>query len=388
MRPLEGVRVLDLSRLLPGPFGSLVLADLGAQVDKVEDAGSGDYLRHMPPQRAGASIAFHALNRGKRSAIIDLKKPEGVYAFERLLGHYDVLFEQFRPGVLERLGLGHDRLRAKYPPLIICALTGYGQNGPLASRAGHDLNYLARSGILGAHGPADGPPQVAGFQLADVSGGMWCAIAILAALRKRDQSGEGEFCDIAMTDGVLGFATMSLTAALAGEAGSRGDESLSGGLAPYNTYLSKDGAVITLCSLEPKFWMAFCAATGLTAEMSALLPGPHQEQLKQTVAEVFRSKTRSEWEAFAEEHDCCVEPMVELREVGQDANLRARGLLFEQQVDGTSVPQFRTPVTPASTDFSPAPKSGEHTREIFTEAGFSEEEIDALYRHEAIGPKS
>ncbi|MFS8064857.1 MAG: CaiB/BaiF CoA transferase family protein, partial [Byssovorax sp.] len=263
MRPLADVRVLDLSRLLPGPFATLVLADLGASVDKIEDAGGGDYLRVMPPQVAGESVAFQLLNRGKRSAVLDLKKPEGKAAFLRLLGSYDVLFEQFRPGVLDRLGLGHAALRAAHPRLIICALTGYGQTGPLAQRAGHDLNYLARSGVLGAQGPSDRPPQVPGFQLADVSGGLWSVIAIQAALIERARTGLGTFIDIAMTDGVLGFAITAMASALAGDPAPRGEEPLTGGIAPYNTYTSSDGHPMTLASLEPKFWMSFCAATGL-----------------------------------------------------------------------------------------------------------------------------
>ncbi|HHH12138.1 MAG TPA: CoA transferase, partial [Sorangium sp.] len=158
MTPLDDVRVLDLTRLIPGPFATVVLRDLGAQVDKVEDGGAGDYLRQLPPQQGGANAGFHSLNRGKRSVVINLKTPAGKAAFERLLARYDVLFEQFRPGVLARLGLSHQRLRQRYPRLIICALTGYGQHGPLRDRAGHDLNYLARAGLLALQGPADGPP--------------------------------------------------------------------------------------------------------------------------------------------------------------------------------------------------------------------------------------
>src|SRR5262249_25285442 len=188
-----------------------------------------------------------------------------------LLGTYDVLFEQFRPGVLGRLGIGHADLRAAHPRLVICALTGYGQTGALATRAGHDLNYLARAGVLGAQGPADGPPTVPGFQVADISGGMWCVIAILAALAERARTGEGQVLDIAMTDGVLGFATTALGAAMAGSPPARGGEALSGGIAPYNTYLSKDGHPITLAALEPKFWMTFCAAVGIEASMEAFL---------------------------------------------------------------------------------------------------------------------
>ncbi|MBW2459248.1 MAG: CoA transferase [Deltaproteobacteria bacterium] len=376
---LSGVRVLDLSRLIPGPFGTLVLSDLGAQVDKVEPIGQGDYLRHFPPVRAGASVAFHALNRGKRSAYLDLKSPAGQEAFGRLVGAYDVLMDQFRPGVLDRLGLGHEQLLERHPELIVCALTGYGQTGPLRDRAGHDLNYLARSGVLGLQGPKGSPPQVPGFQMADVSGGMWCVIAILAALRRRDVSGHGEICDIAMTDGVLGFAAYSLTAALAGEPYERGGEALTGGLAPYQTYVSKDGVAMTLASLEPKFWLTFATATGLEPDGVALLVGEHQEGLKARLAEVFRSRTKDEWLAFAASHDCCVEPVVAPEDLASEAHHQARGLLTEGLVDGERVPYFRTPVTGRDEPIVPAPKAGEHTREILAEAGFDETEIEALF---------
>ena len=384
MQPLRGIRVLDLTRLIPGPFGSLVLADLGAQVDKIEDAGAGDYLRYSQPQRAGDSVAFAALNRGKRSAVVDLKKPAGQVAVERLLGHYDVLFEQFRPGVLERLGLGHDKLRQRYPRLIICALTGYGQGAPLSQRAGHDLNYLARAGVLGAQGPADRPPQVPGVQLADVSGGMWSAIAILAALRQRDQTGGGQICDIAMTDGVLGFATLQISAALAGESQVRGQEVLTGGVAPYNTYRSKDGVPMTLASLEPKFWLAFATATGLSPDLSALLPGDHQDALREQIAAVFAARSRQEWLDFAATHDCCVEPVLSPEEIASDEHLRARGLIYEQPLSEGSVPLFRTPVGDRSIVPAPPPRKGEHTRVIFEEAGFTSDEIAALVTAKAI----
>lgn len=380
MRPLSDVRVLDLSRLLPGPFATLVLADLGATVDKVEDTGGGDYLRLTPPQIAGESVAFHLLNRGKRSMVLDLKKPEGREAMKRLVGSYDVLFDQFRPGVLGRLGLGHDALRAAHPRLVICALTGYGQAGELSQKAGHDLNYLARSGVLGAHGPKDGPPQVPGFQMADFSGGMWCVVAILAALAERARTGQGQVLDIAMTDGVLPFATTALGAALAGQAVGRGDESLTGGIAPYNTYLSKDGHPITLAALEPKFWMAFCAGAGIEPNMEALLPGPHQVALKHRVAEVFASRTREEWAKISAELDCCIEPMLTPAEAAADPHLTSRGLFFKMQTPRGEVPQFRTPVTPRDEAFAPPPRSGEHTRAILREGGLADDEIEALLK--------
>jgi crotonobetainyl-CoA:carnitine CoA-transferase CaiB-like acyl-CoA transferase len=376
--PLEGVRVLDLTRLIPGPFASMVLADLGARVDKIEDAGAGDYLRHMPPQRGGASLGFHALNRGKRSAVLNLKNPAGRDAFERLLGSYDVLFEQFRPGVLARLGLPHERMRELHPKLVICALTGYGQDGPLAQRAGHDLNYLARSGVLAFQGPHDGPAQPPGFQMADISGGLWSVIAILAALRRRETSGEGEVCDVAMSEGTLGFATLGVVSALAGLPTPRGAETLTGGIAPYGCYSSSDGATVTLGSLEPKFWMTFCAAVELEPDPTALLAGPHQHAMQQRLRELFASKTADEWRELSQQHDCCLEVALAADEIGTDPHLKARGMFFTIDHEGEAMPQFRTPVTPRDREFAPAPGKGAHTRAILSDAGFGPDEIDAL----------
>jgi crotonobetainyl-CoA:carnitine CoA-transferase CaiB-like acyl-CoA transferase len=380
MRPLQGIRVLDLSRLLPGPFATLVLADLGATVDKIEDTGGGDYLRHLPPHVGGESVAFQLLNRGKRSAVLDLKKPEARAAMKRLVRTYDVLFDQFRPGVLARLDLGHEALRADHPRLIVCALTGYGQTGALRSRAGHDLDYLARAGILGAQGPAGAAPQVPGFQLADISGGMWCVIAIQAALAERARTGQGAVLDIAMTDGVLGFNAMAVGAALAGHAGERGAEPLTGGIAPYQTYLSSDGHPIALGALEPKFWSAFCAGAGIEADMTALLPGPHQAAIKEKVAAVFARRTRAEWARFGEEHDCCVEPVLAPSEIATDPHLASRELFFALSTPRGEVPQLRTPVTPKDERFLPPPRMGEHTRAVLEEGGLLPAEVDELIR--------
>lgn len=378
MRPLQDLRVLDLTRLLPGPFATLVLADLGAAVDKIEDAGGGDYLRFMAPQVAGESAAFQLLNRGKRSAVLDLKKPEAKAAFLRLVRGYDVVFEQFRPGVLDRLGLGHDVLRRDNPRLIVCALTGYGQTGELAQRAGHDLNYLARSGILGAQGPHNGPPQVPATQLADVSGGLWSVIAILGALRERDRTGQGCVLDIAMTDGILAFASTAVAAALAGEAVRRGDEPLSGGIAAYQTYLASDGHPMTLAALEPKFWMSFCAGVGIEASLDGLMPGPHQPAMKAKLAAIFAQRTRAEWITFAEGRDCCLEPVLDPSEIQADPHLQSRGLLFSLDTPRGPVPQLRLPITPRDLAPTPPPRKGEHTRAILHDAGLTGDEITHL----------
>ncbi len=381
MSALEGIRVLDLTRLLPGPLATLVLADLGATVDKVEDAGMGDYFRMSPPIVGPMGAGFQGLNRGKRSLILDLKKPEGVEALQRLACEYDVLFEQFRPGVMDRLGLSHQSLLELNPKLIVCALTGYGQDGPLRDRAGHDLNYLARSGLLGLGGPTTGAPQIPPFQLADVSGGLWSVIAILAALQERQHTGRGKIIDIAMVDSVIPFATVQLAKLFGGEMPERGNEVLTGGSGIYGTYETKDGEAIAIGALEPKFSSKFLKGAGIDADASVVFPGPHQEAFKARVTEVFKSRTRAEWEAFADEHDCCLEPVLRPDEIKDDPHLKARGLFFEVDTPAGPVGQYRTPVTPRMAEGEsprPAPAQGEHGEAILREAGFSSDEIEAL----------
>ena len=265
---LAGLRVLDLSRLLPGGFCSLLLADMGADVVKVEDTAAGDYLRWAEPRHEGADptaggAMFLALNRGKRSLRIDLKTPQGVDVLLRLARDADVLLESFRPGVLDRLGAGHARLREENPRLVVCAITGYGQDGPFAGRAGHDIDYLARAGLLGLTGAADGPPVQAAGQIADVGGGaLMAAFGILAALRERDRSGEGQVVDVSMTDGALSWLAMDAARVLAGAAPpARGRQELAGGLLCYRPYRCADGWV-ALGALEPKFWRAWCEGVG------------------------------------------------------------------------------------------------------------------------------
>ncbi len=273
MRPLADVRVLDLSRLLPGPFATLVLADLGASVDKIEDAGGGDYLRAMPPQVAGESVAFQLLNRGKRSAVLDLKKPEGKAAFLRLLGSYDVLFEQFRPGVLDRLGLGHAALRAAHPRLIICALTGYGQTGPSPTAPATISTTSLAAASSAPTAPPTAPPgpglparrrQRRHVERDRHSSRLDGARPHRPGRRDRHRHDRRRPRLRRDRDGQR----------LRRSPQTRGAETLTGGIAPYNTYTSRDGHPMTLAALEPKFWMSFCAGTGLEGTLEALIPGP------------------------------------------------------------------------------------------------------------------
>jgi alpha-methylacyl-CoA racemase len=371
---LAGVRVLDLSRLLPGPFATGVLADMGAEVDKIEDPHQGDYLRGLPPMVGGQNAAFAILNRGKRSGVLDLKDPRGVDALRKILPRYDVLFEQFRPGVLARLGLAPEALMQQHPRLIVCSLTGYGQTGPMRDRAGHDLNYLARAGLLGATGPEEGIPFPPGFQVADVSGGLWSVIAILGALRERDRTGKGAHLDIAMSEGTLPFAIMSIANALAGAGRAHGSEVLTGGIAPYCTYRTKDGRAVALSALEPKFWIAFGHHAGVSASLEDLMPGPHQATKKSELEKLFAERTLAEWVAWAEGKDVLLEPVLTPDEAIADAHLVARRMF----VDGPNGRTLRTPVTPVEAARKPSPNAGEHTREILRDGGLADDAIAQL----------
>jgi crotonobetainyl-CoA:carnitine CoA-transferase CaiB-like acyl-CoA transferase len=383
--PLAGVRVLDLSRLLPGPFASLVLADLGAEVDKIEDPGAGDYMRLMPPLVGELGAAFQLLNRGKRSAVIDLKSKAGQALLLELLPRYDVLIESFRPGVLARLGLGYDVLSARHPGIVVCAISGYGQDGPLAHRAGHDLNYLARAGVLGLSGPEGQAPQVPPVQLADIGGGALFAVSgILAALLARATTGRGRFVDVSMNEGALVFGTFGLAGAFGGDDFGPGGGPLSGGIAPFSCYRTKDGRAMALAALEPKFWMAFCASVGMEAGMEALVPGPHQAGWRARLTELFAARTFAEWTAHAEAGDFCLEPVLLPGEVPSDAHLRARRAIVDlpDGVGGT-LPHLRTPGAPPPTR-ADAPPKGRDTDAVLRDAGLEPARIAALRSEGAI----
>jgi alpha-methylacyl-CoA racemase len=394
--PLEGVRVLDLSRLLPGGFCSLLLADFGADVLKVEDTGMGDYVRWAPPHYEGAadsarSAMFLALNRNKRSIRVNLKEPEGREILLRLAREYDVLLESFRPGVLDRLGVGYERLREENPGLVYCAITGYGQDGPYTQRSGHDMNYLGLIGLLGLTGQPGGPPVQPAGQIADLGGGaLMAAFGILAALRERDRSGQGQLVDVSMADGALAWLAMVAARYFAdGHAPHRGELELAGGIICYRPYECADGWV-TLGALEPKFWQAFCRGVGRKEliEQQFAAPGspPHAE-----VEAIFRQRTREEWRAFASEHDCCLEPVLELDEALASQLVREREMVVELDQPGAgAVRQLAPPVklgrTPAEVR-SPGPVLGEHTDEVLAGLGYSDSEVAALKESGAVaGP--
>ncbi len=390
-RPLEGVRVLDLTRLLPGGFCTLLLADLGADVLKVEDPAGGDYIRWMPPYYGGdadradgvASAYFLALNRNKRSLKLDLKQREGRDILVRLAEDHDVLVESFRPGVMERLGVGYDALAERNPRLVYCAISGYGQNTPMRDRSGHDTNYLALAGLLGLTGRRNGPPIQSAGQIADLGGGgLMAAVGILAALHERERSGAGQVVDISMTDGALAWLAMVIARYFCeGEKPQRGDLELAGGIVCYSPYKTKDGGWVSLGALEPKFWHNWCDGVRRPDLKDRQFDHPSSETGKK-VAAVFRRRTRDEWTAFAAEHDCCLEPVLDLDEALAHEQTVARGMVVElDQPQIGPVRQVGFPIalsrTPAAIG-RPAPALGEQTDEVLESIGYDGERIQEL----------
>jgi alpha-methylacyl-CoA racemase len=388
--PLSDVRVLDLTRLLPGGFCSLLLADFGADVVKVEDTGMGDYVRWAPPYYGGEeqqalgtrSALYLALNRGKRSIRLDLKSERGRDAFLRLAREYDVVLESFRPGVLDKLGCGYAVLREANPRLVYCAITGYGQTGPNTQRAGHDMNYLGLNALLGLTGEPEGRPIQSAGQIADLGGGaLMAAFGVMAALRERERSGAGQLVDVSMTDGALAWLAMVAAQYLCdGELPQRGRGNLNGGIACYLPYEAADGWV-TCGALEPKFWRNLCEGIGRPDLVDKQFAAPDSQD-GQAIAAVFRERTRSEWKAFNDEHDAMIEPILDLDETLESELVRERGMLVEvEQPELGSVRLLGLPVrfsrTPGDAT-RPAPALGEHTEQVLAEAGFSTEEVTSL----------
>jgi crotonobetainyl-CoA:carnitine CoA-transferase CaiB-like acyl-CoA transferase len=385
--PLSGLRVLDLTRLLPGGFCTLLFADMGAEVLKVEDTGMGDYVRWAPPYYEGAedsakSALYLSLNRGKRSIRLNLKEEKGREVLLRLVREYDVLIEGNRPGVMDRLGVGYERLAQENPALVYCAITGYGQDGPYRDRSGHDMNYLGLVGLLGLTGEKDGPPVQAAGQIADLGGGgLMAAFSILAALRERDQSGKGQFVDVSMADGALSWLGMVAGRYFAEQVTpKRGDLELAGRLICYRPYACGDGWV-TLGALEPKFWQAWCRGVGRDDLIEKQFEAPGSDAHAE-VERIFLERTRDEWTTFASQHDCCLEPVLELDEALASELVRAREMVVELDQPGTEgVKQLGFPVkfsrTPAGPQ-GPGPVLGADTEDVLREAGYSDDQIAAL----------
>lgn len=375
--PLSGVRVLDLSRLLPGPWATWQLVAMGADVLRVESPGVGDYARLTPPMIGGASALFTVLNRGKRSITVDLKTAAGRQLVLELADRADVVFEQFRPGVLDRLGLGWEVLRARKADAILCSLTGYGQTGPLATAAGHDMNYQALAGVLHLQGTADAP-TLSTPPMADLAGASAAVSAVLGALLHRERAGEGQHLDVSLTEAVGAFAAPFLAgwnAAVAqGDApAGRGEALLDGGLAQYSVYRTKDGGHLAVGALEPKFFARFAGVCGHPEWMQVpALPGPRQAELKDAVARAVAGRTREEWEEALSGIDCCVTVVRRPDELAAVQHFRERGALEER--GGVSWPA--SVLGPALT--GPPVEPGADTDAVLAELGYGPKKVATL----------
>jgi len=346
MLPLSGVRVLDFSTLLPGPMATLLLAEAGAEVIKIERPQSGEELRQYQPRFGDASVPFAMLNRGKRSISIDLKAPEAIDRLRPLIEAADIVVEQFRPGVMDRLGLGYAALSKINPRVIYCAITGFGQAGPKAQIAAHDLNYQAAAGLLSISAGADGAPVVPSALIADIAGGAYPAVMnILLALLQRQHTGQGCKLDVAMTDGLFPFLYWGMGNATAtGHWPRRGGEKLSGGSPRYQIYRTKDGRHLAVAPLEEKFWQSFCEAIDLPAAARDDRKDPMATI--RTVREIIVQRTADEWMAHFEGKDVCVEIVRTLQETMADPQFGERGLFRRSVVsdDHDGLPAVCVPV--------------------------------------------
>lgn len=381
---LEGTRILDLSRHLPGPMATMFLADMGAEVIKLEDTTSGDPLRAFPPLVDGTSALFLALNRSKHSVAIDMKSTSGRKLTLELAASCDVVLEGFRPGVMKKLGLGFEELKAVRQDIILCSITGYGQNGPDRDTPGHDINYCARAGILARSGSAELPPQVCGAQVADVAGGTWPAVsAIIAALFQRLRTGKGQWIDIALADGALSTMALSLAPVLSGQAlVPKGQGPLDGGLPCYGVYKTMDGKHLAVGALEDQFFDALCKAMDLPQlQDHGMAGGQLGQKIREQLQGRFAELSRDQWMEKLEGIKCCVEPVLDLDEVPSQAQFLARQMFIPTGEGHDLRVQMACPVKLAGTasiSMARSPGLGEHTSEILQGMGLDQGTIEKL----------
>ncbi len=389
--PLQGLRILDFSTLLPGPFASMMLADMGADVLRIESPQRADLVRWMPPFVQGVSAVHAQLNRNKDSLALDLKSEEGRAVIFRLLQEYDVVIEQFRPGVMQRLGLDEASLRQHCPGLIYCSLTGYGQSGPYRDRAGHDLNYLAIAGALSYNGRKASGPQPMSVQFADRAGGSAHAvIALLAAVIHRQRTGEGQSIDISMTDAAFALQPLATPAALmAGEDPALETETLNGG-GFYDCYVCADGAYLSVAALEPVFMQSFLGAIDrldLQDLTLAHADASSVQRLKTGIAQTLLAQPRAHWLQVLAACDACVEPVLSLREAAKHPQLQARGMLVDVPQGSSHLTQVASPLR-----FSRTPVAYRHagkdlgadSSRILTQLGYSPDDLAAFRRRGII----
>ena len=386
MGALDGLKILDFSTLLPGPYASLILADLGAEVLKVSSASRPDLVINYEPfiGDSGISACQAWLGRNKKTMFLNLKTPEAREIIKELIMDYDIVLEQFRPGVMSRLGIGYEELKAVNPRLIYCALTGYGQTGPLRDAAGHDINYLARSGIISHAGKKAGGPSLMNFQIADVAvGSMNSVIGILAAVYHRNMTGEGQFVDVSMLDGCIPFNSLDGAGFLvSGRQPGREAEMLNGGCI-YDYYETKDGEYMSVGSLEPKFWSEFCRGIGREDLIPETVQPKDTARVKDEIRQIFKTKTKKEWVEVFSHYDACVQPVLDLKEaLLEDEQTKERNMVVDVPLpthEGVKVKQMATAIhlseCPCEYKFAGYPL-GYHTREIIEALGKDYDELN------------
>jgi len=384
---LSGIRVLDLSRMLPGPYCSMMLADLGAEVIKVEEIAAGDPTRKSPPIVEGHSAPFAQVNRNKKSIAIDLKQTEGRELFLRLVSTADVVLEQFRPGVVERLGIDYSTISEVNPKTIYCSLTGFGQDGPHRERSGHDLNYLALSGVLGLTTDDRGKPVIPGVQVADLAGGMVAGFGILAALLARQQTGRGQYIDVSMFDVMVSMLPIPAAHHFAGKTIPVGGKYVLSGQYPfYNIYETGDGGFMTLGALEPKFWANFCRKVGREDLVARQFDsGQSRDALFEEVRGIFKARTRTEWVELMADADCCCEPVLSMTEAFDHSQTLAREMV--RRVEHAKFDQLGFSYKMSETsprDFGAEPELGENTDELLKALEISAEELARLRESRVI----
>lgn len=390
-KPLDGIKVLDLTRYLPGPFATQILADFGAEVIKIEET-AGELGRYLPPFKGGLGTRFCSVNRNKKSITLDLKSDRGKEIFRKLASGADIIIEQFRPGVMDKMGLGYNSLKTGNEGLIYCSLTGYGLSGPWFDRAGHDINYLNTAGVSALTAGRDGVPVMSSVQIADVAGGsLFAVIGMLLALFHRSRSGKGQLCDIAMMDGALSLLSYTVGEWCGkGSVPETGREFLTGGFAMYNTYRCGDGKYVGLGAIEGKFWSGFCKKIGRDDLINSQFDIAKQEEMISDINSIMLWKSRDQWVEFFAGSDICFTPVLDLDEVAEHEQVKAREMLIKIMNFRGSGEELVVTGNPVKLSDTPCeiilefPDTGGDAVKILTDAGYTEDEVNEFVRDKVV----